>query len=510
MLFGSFTEEDVKLFQIQSDQKTPGKISNKADPQHVLKKPEIELQFGTLDIGSLNLAKGIPIISKQALSVVKPKDIQSPILVAKDAASSESVNLQKSTKTQNDVSEDNRVLRNGKPSIGNDLPKSAEPESNGTLNGGSSTSVNYTNSDNNLINKKLIPRGLINLGNLCFLNSTLQALLSCSPFVQLLRDLAKHDIPKVGYPTLQAFVMFINDFGVPKNDNAREKKQERAVETGMPFSATMFNPVLDLFTPDLPSSLSGRPRQEDAQEFLSFIMDRLHNELLKLEGNAYSSGANLTLVSSSDDDGWETVGPKNKTAVTRTQSFIPSELSAIFGGQLRSTVKSRGNKASATVQPYLLLHLDILSDAVHTIEDALHIFSAPESLEGYKASAGKAEVVSASKSLKIQKLSKILILHLMRFSYGYSGSKKLHKPVHFPLELVIARDLLVNPTTEGRKYELVSTITHHGQQPNTGHYTTYSKYTNGQWLRYDDQSITAVSASKVLHDQAYLLFYKQL
>ena len=72
-------------------------------------------------------------------------------------------------------------------------------------------------------------------------------------------------------------------------------------------------------------------------------MDRMHDELLKFEGHYSSSnGGSLPLVSSSEDDGWETVGPKNKSAVTRTQSFIPSELSAIFGGQLRSVVKARG------------------------------------------------------------------------------------------------------------------------------------------------------------------------
>lgn len=45
--------------------------------------------------------------------------------------------------------------------------------------------------------QSLLPRGLINTGNLCFLNATLQALLSCSPFVQLLQELRIRDIPKV-------------------------------------------------------------------------------------------------------------------------------------------------------------------------------------------------------------------------------------------------------------------------------------------------------------------------
>lgn len=84
-------------------------------------------------------------------------------------------------------------------------------------------------------------------------------------------------------------------------------------------------------------------RQEDAQEFLSFIMDRMHDELLKLEGQcSFLNGSKSSIVSSAEEDEWETVGPKNTSAVTRTQSFVPSELSDIFGGQLRSVVKAKG------------------------------------------------------------------------------------------------------------------------------------------------------------------------
>lgn len=82
-------------------------------------------------------------------------------------------------------------------------------------------------------------------------------------------------------------------------------------------------------------------RQEDAQEFLSFAMDRVHDELLKLNGNGLNSKEGM--VVSSADDAWETVGRKNKSAIVRTHSFVPSELSAIFGGQLQSVVKAAGN-----------------------------------------------------------------------------------------------------------------------------------------------------------------------
>lgn len=63
---------------------------------------------------------------------------------------------------------------------------------------------------------------------------------------------------------------------------------------------------------------------------------------------------------------------------------------------------------------------------------------------------------------------------------------------------------------QSRKYELVATITHHGKEPSKGHYTADARYPNGQWLRFDDASVTAISTTKVLHDPAYVLFYKQL
>ncbi|KAF6143289.1 hypothetical protein GIB67_039072 [Kingdonia uniflora] len=167
--------------------------------------------------------------------------------------------------------------------------------------------------------------------------------------IYFLGDLRAPTIPKIGYPTLSAFLQFISEFDMPTGSSLI-KNQRVVLETASPFCPSMFEPTLKKFTPDVTNSISSRPRQEDAQEFLSFVMDQMHDKLLQLEGHfSNSNGGSSSVVSSLEDDGCETVRPKNKIAITRTQSFVPSELSAIFGGQLRSTVKAKGSKASATI-----------------------------------------------------------------------------------------------------------------------------------------------------------------
>ncbi|XP_024986004.1 ubiquitin carboxyl-terminal hydrolase 24-like isoform X1 [Cynara cardunculus var. scolymus] len=536
-VFGSFTEDELKSLQ--------------SSP----KENDVEFMFGSLDSATLrsvgifnNRPSEIEIAKKHQTSQLVNKRNTDEIVHTTAKASQSLVSVVHKNGNIHDssslsftkgISEQERKsselpLSFVPGSVGEPLDQSLQPYGTESVTLSSTSlgneapvssfeALDLIDTKNNIFNAsnglyttatELLPRGLVNSGNLCFLNATLQALLACSPFVRLLQELRMRNIPEIGYPTLRAFAEFISGFDMP-SDLHSKKKDDILLETGKPLRPVMFESVLNNFSPDMPNSFLGRPRQEDAQEFLSFVMHQLHDELLRFEGEiSIVNGGKVSLVSSvSDEDGdsWETVGPRNKTAITRTQSFIPSKLSEIFGGQLRSVVKARGNKASATIQPFLLLHLNICPEPVRTIEDALHLFSAPETLEGYRASsAGKAELVSASKSVKILELPEIIILHLMRFSYGSQGSTKLLKPVYFPLELILNHELLVSPSTEGRRYELVATITHHGREPSKGHYTADILHPSGKWLHYDDASVIAIPTTKVLHDQAYVLFYKQL
>ncbi|XP_038892615.1 ubiquitin carboxyl-terminal hydrolase 24 [Benincasa hispida] len=533
LLFGSFTEDETNSWMPPKSNVNTGKLVNNVNVQFgslnftegkslgssadsELKGPSGSLT-GSITFGSTDLAK-----DDTELETVQRRKSHSPRESGVPKENGSNYNFNQSFPCTNGVTtmkvDDNGAsslcVSNGHNNSLNQFSRliTEDSKENGSIdhlqenvlkeNFRRASNVSVTSST------KLLPRGLINPGNLCFLNSTLQALLSCPPFVDLLRNLRNREIPKAGYSTLTAFVEFISAFEVPSSTVLNKD----VAAFGKPFSPLMFDGVLKNFSPDLPSSILGRPRQEDAQEFLSFVMDQMHAELLKLDGMSSSTnGGKSFVVASAEDDEWETVGRKNKTAVMRTQSFVPSELSEIFGGQLESTVKAKGNKASATVQPFLSLHLDIYPEAVRTIEDALRLFSAPETLEGYRPSAaGKAGVVAASKSVKIQKQSKIMILHLKRFGYGSHGSTKLNKPVHFSLELVLNRDLLVSSSIEGRKYELVATITHHGRESSKGHYTADVRYHDNQWLRFDDASVTAIGKNNVLHDRAYVLFYKRV
>lgn len=151
--------------------------------------------------------------------------------------------------------------------------------------------------------------------------------------------------------------------------------------------------------------------QEDAQEFLQFLVDAAHEELIKLRSELPAptdpAAANPTDATSSsrpaadeqqqqqddaaedDDEEWATVGrgKKNKAAVTRGREDLggTSLLSAIFRGSIKSCVKAKGvasAKPSVTVQPFSMLHLDIQADNVRTIEDALDKMCHTEVIHG--------------------------------------------------------------------------------------------------------------------------------
>jgi ubiquitin carboxyl-terminal hydrolase 10 len=129
----------------------------------------------------------------------------------------------------------------------------------------------------------------------------------------------------------------------------------------------------------LNANLIQRGHQQDAEEFLGFLLEGLHDECAQVM-RANSSNATSAIAtptngpaspvsetasfegsSSTKENTWLEVGRKQKAAVTRSSGTITSSpLSKIFGGNLRSELRVPGLKNSVTLEPYQPLQLSTL------------------------------------------------------------------------------------------------------------------------------------------------------
>lgn len=259
-----------------------------------------------------------------------------------------------------------------------------------------------------------------------------------------------------------------------------------------------------------------RGHQQDAQEFLGFLLEELHEECTRAAKGAVPADSDVSTPTEVDGaaavdgpaDGWLEVGHKQKPAVTRSSGHIAYEspITRIFGGKIRSEFRVPGNKNSVTLEPYQPLQLDIGSPEVHNIIDALKGLTRPETIHGdFNSSRGPN--VTATKQIFIETLPPVLILHLKRFQYDSvtQGTQKIWKKIGYPLELEIPREVFPPHrrnamTIHGGlpRYRLIGVIYHHGKNASGGHYTVDVRRQDGrEWIRLDDTVIRRIRSEDV-------------
>lgn len=355
----------------------------------------------------------------------------------------------------------------------------------------------------------LEPRGLVNTGNMCYMNSVLQILVSCVPFHQFLDHVgrrAAHSFHS-DMPLIDAMIMFMREFNVIDAAASEEQLRLRLKPNELEQYGEAFVPefVYEMIR-QLPRFRDmRRGHQQDAQEFLGFLLEELHEECDRAAKHASKApGAN----GASNDGEWLEVGHKQKAAVTQSSGAIAAEspITRIFGGKLRSEFKVPGNKTSVTMEPYQPLQLDIGAPDVHNIVDALKGLTKPESIQGdFNSSRGPN--VTATKQMFIETLPPVLILHLKRFQYDSvtGATQKIWKKVGYPLDLEIPREVFPahrrnTLTAQGGlpKYRLMGVIYHHGKNASGGHYTVDVRRQDGrEWIRMDDTVIRRVRSEDV-------------
>ncbi|XP_051664910.1 ubiquitin carboxyl-terminal hydrolase 49 [Manacus candei] len=260
--------------------------------------------------------------------------------------------------------------------------------------------------------------------------------------------------------------------------------------------------------------------QQDAQEFLCELLDKVQQEL-------------------------ESEGTKRRILIPFSQRKLTKQVlkvvNTIFHGQLLSQVTCiTCNYKSNTVEPFWDLSLEF-PERYHSLEkgivpvqqaeclltEMLAKFTETEALEGRiyacdqcnskrRKSSPKPLVLSeAKKQLLIYRLPQVLRLHLKRFRWSERNHReKIGVHVLFDqvlnMEPYCCRDSLSSLGKETLVYDLSAVVMHHGKGFGSGHYTAYCYNTEGGfWVHCNDSKLNVCSVEEVCKTQAYILFYTQ-
>ncbi|XP_028850078.1 ubiquitin carboxyl-terminal hydrolase 21 [Denticeps clupeoides] len=333
--------------------------------------------------------------------------------------------------------------------------------------------------------------GLKNIGNTCFLNAVVQ----CLSHTRGLRD----------YCLTKAYLQDRCSKQEPELMNAFTQvlmglwdvKSRDAVVSPSRFYR-IFKEAVPYF--------SGYS-QQDAQEFLRFLLDRLHTEINRRPFQRLAAMATQeTKYSRFRLD--EEAGAMWKKYLERDDSRIVD----LFSGQLRSSLHcSVCSHYSNTFDVFYDLSLPIPKrstsrDSV-SLKECLDLFSQEEKLDEENAPMCErcCRRTESTKRLTIQRFPKVLVIHLNRFAMTRFSICKSTVFVSFPLtKLDLGPYGLVDcgPVL----YNLYAVCNHSGTV-NMGHYTACCLEDEG-WCCYNDSSVTPIPENKLQNNQAYVLFYQ--
>ncbi|ALC43418.1 scny [Drosophila busckii] len=367
-----------------------------------------------------------------------------------------------------------------------------EESSNGTLhqNGNRKQSLDtaHTNNPNELPKPKrvLYPReqlrigwkqsernwqvgaGMINVGNTCYLNSTLQALFHIPALANWLVSETAH----------------------VENCNISEScggtgciicaMAKTLLSTQSNQSTVRPYLIYSKLRQICKHMIVGR--QEDAHEFLRFLVEAMEKAYLMRFRNY-------------------------KELDQLVKETTP--LNQIFGGYLRSEVRCLScNHVSITFQHFQDLLLDIRK--ADTLDEAFDGYFSRERLEdmGYKCEGCKKKV-SATKQFSLERAPITLCIQLKRFSMmGNKLTKQISFKPRIDLSRFAARSSSSSSSMQPLIYRLVSMVTHLGVSQHCGHYTAIGLTETGSYYNFDDSYVRPSAIQSVCNTNAYIMFYE--
>ncbi|CAF1420306.1 unnamed protein product [Rotaria sp. Silwood1] len=237
-------------------------------------------------------------------------------------------------------------------------------------------------------------------------------------------------------------------------------------------------------------------QQQDAHEFLIFLLDYLHKDLNRIK---FTEVLNQTQEIE-----------RNAVNQINNHSIIVD----LFYGTYLSTITCLDcTYTSHNYEPFNCLTLPISSTNQCTLEDCLRHFNEDEYLSDDSKwfCPGCQCLCNRKRRLEIYKLPKILIIQLKRFQINYEMNWiKNNTLVLYPENNLDLNQYCSLSSPSQSSYTLYSIINHDGSL-NDGHYTTFCRDimdNQQQWFECDDEIIKYLHSDNLyFNSKAYLLFY---
>ena len=342
-------------------------------------------------------------------------------------------------------------------------------------------------------------KGLKNFGNSCYSNVIIQILTSIPEFINALYKrytlVENENDLLIDYPILSRIIEIMSNY---KSKNTS---------------------LASNYLKEIVYKFDSSGSQNDAHEFLVFLLDRLNIELLNIE-NKYKiindtndlnniSKDNIKVdekkISNDDEGEWEEVKKGGKTIwqTNSIKNFKTSILGEVFQGILKQDIIQKGNSTSnCQIEPFFSLHLD---NEEPTIEKMFGKFFKKKTIED----SGDKYIQSF-----LEKCPNIFIVNAKGFFYDKKNQTiiKIKKELIFGAKLIINKDY-VSPYLRNKniEYELIGIVVHKGNLATEGHYICYCKDNKDKtWFYLDDNKVIKVSEDLLHKLRPYILFYKKL